>query len=360
MQIALDHLPHGRAALGQRLLLVPELLQVVRHLAGHRLADHQRRLRSDAGHAAPSCAPAGDRRAPSAGMAATTSAALRYALTRCVSDRTRSSRKPISRSADTGFTDPHLALFSPARTARHHYAHPMAATARGINKSLLPSAKTRATIAKRLGAEDRRHDHRHHRRDGGAAPLVPAAGRRAPVLDHPGRPGRHRRLRDLVRRSRPGRRRPPPTCSARPRGSWPGRISLHQTVELVRTTIDVVESQIDEVMPRADRPILHAAIVPVQPGGGVRRGRDLRPRRRAARLLGRPPGGVGGRRRAPRRDRRDRAVPGLDAGLDLHDHAWSWWSAVRRRRTRTPSWRRSGTPPRSPGSTCSAPSRATG
>ena len=39
------------------------------------------------------------------------------------------------------------------------------------------------------------------------------------------------------------------------------RISLYQTVELVRTTIDVVESQIDEVMPKADRPILHAAIV---------------------------------------------------------------------------------------------------
>lgn len=39
------------------------------------------------------------------------------------------------------------------------------------------------------------------------------------------------------------------------------RISLHQTVELVRTTIDVVESQIEEVMPRADRPVLHTAIV---------------------------------------------------------------------------------------------------
>ena len=39
------------------------------------------------------------------------------------------------------------------------------------------------------------------------------------------------------------------------------QISLYQTVELVRTTIDVVETQIDEVMPRADRPILHAAIV---------------------------------------------------------------------------------------------------
>jgi DNA-binding PucR family transcriptional regulator len=39
------------------------------------------------------------------------------------------------------------------------------------------------------------------------------------------------------------------------------RISLYQTVELVRTTIDVVENQIDEVMPKADRPFLHAAIV---------------------------------------------------------------------------------------------------
>ena len=34
-----------------------------------------------------------------------------------------------------------------------------------------------------------------------------------------------------------------------------------RTVELVRTTIDVVEAQIDEVAPRSDRPVLHAAIV---------------------------------------------------------------------------------------------------
>ena len=38
------------------------------------------------------------------------------------------------------------------------------------------------------------------------------------------------------------------------------KISLYQTVELVRTTIEVVESQIDELMPKGDRPILHAAI----------------------------------------------------------------------------------------------------
>jgi len=39
------------------------------------------------------------------------------------------------------------------------------------------------------------------------------------------------------------------------------KISLHQTVELVRTTIDVVEAEIDELMPKGDRPVLHAAIV---------------------------------------------------------------------------------------------------
>jgi hypothetical protein len=39
------------------------------------------------------------------------------------------------------------------------------------------------------------------------------------------------------------------------------RISLFQTVELLRTTTEVVEDQIDEVMPKGDRPILHAAIV---------------------------------------------------------------------------------------------------
>ena len=38
------------------------------------------------------------------------------------------------------------------------------------------------------------------------------------------------------------------------------KISLYQTVELVRTTIEVVESQIDELMPKGDRPILHVAI----------------------------------------------------------------------------------------------------
>lgn len=39
------------------------------------------------------------------------------------------------------------------------------------------------------------------------------------------------------------------------------RISLHQTVDLVRTTIDSVETQIGQLLPRGDRPVLAAAIV---------------------------------------------------------------------------------------------------
>lgn len=39
------------------------------------------------------------------------------------------------------------------------------------------------------------------------------------------------------------------------------RISLHQAVALVRTTVDTVESQIEQVMPRADRPALRDAII---------------------------------------------------------------------------------------------------
>jgi hypothetical protein len=136
----------------------------------------------------------------------------------------------------------------------------MAATARGISKSLLPPAKTRAAIAKRLSSktgamttatiaemETRHHWFRH--------------------LD-----AEHRSWINLVAQAGidgfvhwfadPD---PSPPTTSEVFGSAPRelarKISLHQTVELVRTTIDVVESQIDELMPRADRPILHAAIV---------------------------------------------------------------------------------------------------
>ena len=136
----------------------------------------------------------------------------------------------------------------------------MAATARGISKSLLPSAKTRASIAKRLGAKTgdmttatiAEMEARHHwfRR-----------------LD-----AEHRSWINLVARagidgfvSWFADPEPAPPTTSDVFGSAPRelarKISLHQTVELVRTTIDVVETQIDEVMPRPDRPILHAAIV---------------------------------------------------------------------------------------------------
>ncbi len=136
----------------------------------------------------------------------------------------------------------------------------MAATTRGITKSLLPSAKTRSTIAKRLSGNtgtittatiaemDARHswfgrldaEHRSW------ITLVAQAG-----------------IDGFVRWF--AEPEPTPPTTAEVFGSAPReltrRITLFQTVELVRTTIDVVESQIDEVMPKADRPILHAAIV---------------------------------------------------------------------------------------------------
>jgi PucR-like helix-turn-helix protein/diguanylate cyclase with GGDEF domain len=136
----------------------------------------------------------------------------------------------------------------------------MAATARGISKSLLPSAKIRAGIAKRLGAQT----------SGITTATVSEMEDRYAWfrrLD-----AEHRSWITLVARAgidgfvawfaEPDPRAP---STADVFGSAPRelarKISLHQTVELVRTTIDVVESQIDEVMPRADRAVLHAAIV---------------------------------------------------------------------------------------------------
>lgn len=136
----------------------------------------------------------------------------------------------------------------------------MAATTRGINKSLLPSAKTRAAIAKRLSAVsgamatatiaemDARHSwfRRLSAEHRSWVTLVAQAG-----ID-----GFVRWFSEVE---------PTGTVTSEVFGSAPRelarRISLFQTVELVRTTIDVVEDQIEEVMPKADRPFLHAAIV---------------------------------------------------------------------------------------------------
>ena len=136
----------------------------------------------------------------------------------------------------------------------------MAATTRGINKTLLPAAKTRAAIAKRLSAVsgamatatitemDQRHSwfRRLSAEHRSWITLVAQAG-----ID-----GFVRWFSEVE---------PSSTVTSDVFGSAPRelarRISLFQTVELVRTTIDVVEDQIEEVMPKADRPFLHAAIV---------------------------------------------------------------------------------------------------
>ncbi len=136
----------------------------------------------------------------------------------------------------------------------------MAASARGINKTLLPAAKTRATIAKRLAG-------------------VSGAMTTATVSEMESRHSWFREL-DAEHRSwitlvaQAGINgfvswfadpEPAPPSTSDVFGSAPRelarRISLAQTVELVKTTIEVVETQIDEVMPKPDRPVLHAAIV---------------------------------------------------------------------------------------------------
>lgn len=140
-----------------------------------------------------------------------------------------------------------------------HYSQPMAASTRGINRSLLPSAKTRATIAKRLaGVTDKMT----------TATIAEMEERHLWFrrLD-----AEHRSWITLVAQAgidgfvkwfaAPGPEMP---STSEVFGSAPRelarKISLYQTVELVRTTIEVVEKQIDELMPKGDRPILHAAI----------------------------------------------------------------------------------------------------
>ncbi|HET9872453.1 MAG TPA: helix-turn-helix domain-containing protein [Propionibacteriaceae bacterium] len=136
----------------------------------------------------------------------------------------------------------------------------MAATMRGINKSLLPSAKTRSTIAKRLSGVS------------GAMTTATVAEMAARHQWFQALNAEHRSWITLVAQAGIdgfvrwfAEPEPDGPSASDVFGSAPRelarKLSLHQTVELLRTTIDVVENQIDEVMPRADRPILHAAIV---------------------------------------------------------------------------------------------------
>jgi DNA-binding PucR family transcriptional regulator len=135
----------------------------------------------------------------------------------------------------------------------------MAASTREINRSLLPSARTRAAIAKRLAAV--------------TGKMTTATIAEMETRYHWFRrlDAEHRSWITLVAQSgidgfvrwfaAPG---PQVPSTSEVFGSAPRelarKISLYQTVELVRTTIEVVESQIDELMPKGDRPILHASI----------------------------------------------------------------------------------------------------
>lgn len=136
----------------------------------------------------------------------------------------------------------------------------MAASPRGISRSLLPSAKTRAAIAKRVAAVSGEM----------TTAAITEMEKRHPwfaELD-----AKHRSWITLVAQagidgfvqwfSDPDPASPSTSdvFDAAPR-ELARRISLYQTVELVRTTIDVAEHQIDELMPRGDRPVLQAAMM---------------------------------------------------------------------------------------------------
>ncbi|HEY9291372.1 MAG TPA: helix-turn-helix domain-containing protein [Microlunatus sp.] len=136
----------------------------------------------------------------------------------------------------------------------------MAATPRGISKSLLPSAKTRAAIAKRMAEVSGEMT---------TAAVAEMERRHAwfSALD-----AKHRSWITLVAQAgidgfvhwfadpEPSRPSTADVFGSAPR-ELARRISLYQTVELVRTTIEVAEKQIDELMPRADRPVLQAAMM---------------------------------------------------------------------------------------------------
>ncbi|MGI3779936.1 MAG: PucR family transcriptional regulator [Janthinobacterium lividum] len=136
----------------------------------------------------------------------------------------------------------------------------MAASTRGITKSLLPAPKTRAAMAKRLA---------------GTTAAMTTATIHEMEERHPwfrALDADYRSWVGIVARAGidgfvtwfadPDPDAPTTTdiFGAAPR-ALTRKITLSQTVELVRTTIDVVEAQIDEVAPRGDRPVLHAAIV---------------------------------------------------------------------------------------------------
>ena len=127
-------------------------------------------------------------------------------------------------------------------------------------------------------------------------------------MGRPRRAGRHRRVRRLV--PRPGGR---PAITADVFGTAPRElvraVSLQQTVDLVRTTIDVVEEHVDELASPERRAVAARGRAALLARDRLRRGPGLRPGRRGPRRLGRPARVARRRRPAARRGRRRRRLP---------------------------------------------------
>lgn len=133
----------------------------------------------------------------------------------------------------------------------------MTVPSREFPRALVPSARTRTAIAKRLAATtgamttaavaemERRHDwfSRLEAEDRSWIALVAKSGIDGFVHWF----------------SNPDLHSPAALFGQAPR-ELARRVTLQQTVELVRATIDVVETQINELLPRADRPILQVAV----------------------------------------------------------------------------------------------------
>ena len=156
-------------------------------------------------------------------------------------------------------------------------------------------------------------------------------------------------LRRVVPRPRTRSRPSPPTCSAPPRASWPGRSRLQQTVELVRVDDrrrrGAASTELAAAGDEADAPRGGAALLPRD----RLRGRPgLRPGGRGPRRLGRAARGARRRRAAARRGRTSRALPGGRARLgSAGERRSSSWSVRARDAAPTP-WPRasSGRPAR--------------
>lgn len=134
----------------------------------------------------------------------------------------------------------------------------MAAGPRDIPRSLVPSPRTRAAIAKRLAAAT------------GAMTTAAVAEMERRHAWYTALDAEHRSWITLVAQSgidgfvqwfaSPEPASPQSSVFGRAPRELARRVSLQQTVELVRTTIEVVENQFATLLPRADRPVLQVAI----------------------------------------------------------------------------------------------------